>query len=193
MNDNFQDGFIPSYITTKGFCTWKDRREKGVSRAQAQSMVKDLKQRLPEDLKEHIKEPNLRGMMSHAVRVDTAPTKTLEIRGCLQDIIRNDDVKVNGIQPFVVAERPMKVQQRYRRLGQPMEAIKGTAEKLGGGFEAAPDWQSFACYLTVPSDERPRLIGEMDEDCVIKLNGRDVTMFLKMEAPSLLAMAMKDN
>ena len=74
-----------------------ERRKKGVSRAQAQSMVKDLKQRLLEDLREHIKEPNLRGMMSHAVRVDTTPTKTLEIRGCLQDIIRNDDINVNGI------------------------------------------------------------------------------------------------
>ena len=31
--------FMPSFVEIKGFCEWKDRREKGITRSQAEDLV----------------------------------------------------------------------------------------------------------------------------------------------------------
>ena len=71
--------FMPTYLDIKGFCDFKETKTKGVTRGQATEILQHLVQALPEELKPHIKDFNLRAARSYGMRVPVIPKFIYEV------------------------------------------------------------------------------------------------------------------
>ena len=73
-NFESQQDFHPGWVELKSFCNFEDKKTKGIDRPGASALVQMLVQSLPEDLKSHVKDFQLRGSKSYGVRVPSRPS-----------------------------------------------------------------------------------------------------------------------
>jgi hypothetical protein len=99
------DGFRATYLELKGWATWDERRTLGINRESAKRLVEGLREKLPDDLKPRLLEMSLGGLLNHKIRINCQTGYALELRGCLQEIIQDNAVKVNDREVYVVTER----------------------------------------------------------------------------------------
>jgi hypothetical protein len=178
--------FVPTFEEIKGFCSWEERQEKGLTRAMATRLVELMRSKLPNELKDHFKEVQLRGIMNYKVQVKCAPEFTREIRGCLADILKaNDDLKVNGVQPYVIAERPLQERLRLQKFGRLVEVVKGMAKDLVG-TTIQMDARSCSIYVQVEGADRPHLVAEILQAGQPNIHEENCTKCLKCEKSALL-------
>ena len=153
-----------------------------------------MKSHLPDDLKEHLGDVVLSGMLNYKIRVKTTPDKNQDVRMCLNDVVKEKGLKINRVVPYIVSEKPLHVQAQYRLLGQIIECTKLAVAKLGednGRFEIVPEFSTLSCYIQHAEMERPLLIGEVTNQGDKVLNERNIAQHLKMEKAEFLALDQK--
>ncbi|CAK0855031.1 unnamed protein product, partial [Prorocentrum cordatum] len=138
----------------------------------ATRFVDRLRQELPPDLQGYLREFKLAGIFRFEIRVRTTPQYTLQLKGCISDILKTGNYKVNYITPYVVAQTPMEVRRQYHKFGNITEANEKAVTKKDGK-DMAIEWSAFSCYVKVPTEERPFLIGEVTDRGDLVVNVRN--------------------
>ena len=180
--------FVPGYIEIKDFnCSWEERREKGIDRPRAERFVNSVKEHLPEPLRPHMKDIRLSGLMNHKIGIDTTPKHSRELRGVVQDIITNQDFKINDVIPRVGLEPSPERKQKNRDFGKFVDCVRKAAVSKED-VEVVVEPRFHAVFLRVDGEERLKFIGEIPKDTTEpKVEEANVTMYLQITKDDLLA------
>ena len=159
QNSATDGSFHPGFVEFK-VCEWDDRREKGVDRNKAERFVAQVRDVLPEALKPHFKEMSLGGYLNHKIKVATTPTYTHEIRGNLEELMKQHGFTINDTTPRILLERPPEIQAMYKLFGKLADLSRAAvAGKPELKLDIQPQWA--AVFLRVEGNEHPSLIGEI--------------------------------
>ena len=182
---NPRGDFQPQYLELKGWCTWDDRKENGITRKQADRLVTSLKSELPEGMPQFLGDLMLRGLYNYSVRLKVLDLeKAMELRGCLTDILKSSPEKylTNKKTPYCVAETLQEVQQKFRKLGGIIECTKRarTAKGLDQDIEVVPEFSSCSVYIEVAGQDRPVLIGDIERDGAARFLEKNINKYFHM-------------
>lgn len=181
-------GFTPTFIEIKGFCTFDERREKGLSRTEVKRHFDELKAILPEDLKEHFKEVVPTGLFSYKVKVKVTPGHAFDMKASLNDIFQQGQHLINGAKPYVVTERTPEAQQKFATFGKEVEAVKAANNGKSGGQEVIIEPRYLAIFLKVKNEERPKFIAEVRRNGILDWNNENCQSLLGKSAKEVEAM-----
>eukprot|EP00973_Karenia_brevis_P022408 3085022-Karenia_brevis.AAC.1 len=101
--------FEPGYVEIKGWCTFDDRFEKGISRGEGERLFKEWKDKLPPEVSGLIKRIQLPGIKNHKMKVvlkEKGRDNAMELKGSLLDVFEIHAVRLNGTTPYITIERP---------------------------------------------------------------------------------------
>ncbi len=156
----------------------------------AKNLVDQLRAKLPAELKDHLGEMRLAGLLNSKVIVKCTPQYTMEIRGCLADILKEGAIKVNDVVPYVVAERPAHQRIRLQKMGRMLEAARVKARDLMG---VKIDMEARTCsiYAHVDGEERPVIIAEVLEHGDIKGYEENCVKHLQCPCAEILSAASR--
>ena len=182
--------FHPSFVEFK-VCEWDNRRENGVDRKKAERFVAQLRDVLPEVLKPHFKDISLGGYLNHKIKVATTPTYTHEIRGNLEELMKQHGFKVNDSTPRILLERPPEIQAMYKLFGKLADLSRAAvADKPELKLDIQPQWA--AVFLRVDGHDHPSLIGEIIKNSdEMALNEQCLKEHLSMTKEQFLAQARR--
>ena len=117
--------FVPSFVDIKNFCKYSERKSKGISRDQAEELVKKLSLRLPESMKSKIGELELFGSKVHKFRVHVKPPGAVEVALNFKETLTEDkELHFNDMIQYTVAERPEESEKRYQAAGKTLAYVE---------------------------------------------------------------------
>lgn len=186
------DGFSPNYLEIKGFCPYDKRKEQGATRAQAKRIVDMLTDKLPEDIRPAVGDLMLRGMSNYTIRVKVEGAKAQEIRGCWNDILKADNITINDVVPYVIAERSPAVQQKFNKLGQLLESARRAAAQVEDNITITAEWTTMTVYAEEAGDERPMWVADLNPQGDQVVNARHVMKLFKLDEEAFLALGRRD-
>jgi hypothetical protein len=184
------EDFVPKYVEIKGYCSWEERREKGLTRDKAGRLVAELRGHLPEELRGHFGEMQLRNMFNHKIQVSCTPKFTREIRGCLAEILQKGDIKVNDAILRVTAERPVKEQVRFQKFGRLMDAVKQLL-KDKPDLKLEMEIPTCTVYIHKAMEERAVMVAEVSRDNETKVDEKVCESYLGITKEDLLTAASR--
>ena len=159
--------FTPSFIEIKGFCTWEERRDKGLSRAQVKQHYDELKAILPDELRQHFKELVPSGLFTCKIKVKVTPGHAHDLKATLNDIFKQGQKKINNIEPYVVTERTPEVQRKFATFGKAVDAVKTANRDKAMEQEIVVEPKYMAIFLKKHNEERPKFIAEVSRDGIL--------------------------
>ncbi|CAK0789598.1 unnamed protein product [Prorocentrum cordatum] len=114
------------FVEIMGLCEWEYTSSKGMNRTEATEMVLELKGQLPQELREHVREMQLKGPRNYAIRIPMAPEYLQEIRVIWNEYLTKEDKKWKMADTviYVHAERHPDVQAQYTKLGRVKDWVR---------------------------------------------------------------------
>ena len=100
-----QGGFVPQNIEVKNMCELKYRRSNGMTRPEAEKLVEDFKEELPESLRGKIGEIRMRGFRAYKFRLDVAPPHAEEVSSIFKDALKEPSLRFNMRELYTTVER----------------------------------------------------------------------------------------
>ena len=179
--------FKPSFIEVKGFCTWDERREKGLSRAEVKRHFDEMKACLPEDLTEHFKESVPGGLFSYKIKVKVDSGHAYDIKATLNDIFQQGKCKIKGVKPYTVTERTPETQRKFATFGKAVEAVKLANREKTMEQEVVIEPRYMAIYVKPNNQQRPKIIAEVRRDGVLEWNDANCQELLGKSAKEIEA------
>ena len=162
--------FIPSFIEVKGFCSWDDRREKGLTRENVKRTCDEVKALLPEDLKQHFHDFVLNGLSSFKIKVNVTPGHAYDIKASLNDIFQQGQYKINGVKPYTVTERTPEAQRKFATFGKAVEAVKLANRDRKAEQEVVIEPRYLSIFVKTNAEGDPKFIAEVGKDGRLEWN-----------------------
>lgn len=182
---------VPSFLEIKGFCTWEQRRQKGLTRSQATQFYEKFKEALSGDLKEHFGESMLSGLFNYKIKIQTTPKHTLDIKSYLIDLFTTEErFKINDQTPYVVPERTLEAKRRFATYGKVVDVVRKANAFKQEQQELVVEPRYRAVFMKpVDEDEqvRPSFIAEVLDDCSVKWDDAICQRFFALSADDLEA------
>ena len=157
----------PTYLEVKGFCEYEQVSQKGITRSEASALIGKLLGILPEELKAHVKEFQLRAAKNYAVRVPVTPEYLREIANTWSDELKDPKNKTpDGKLLFITVQRPPTVQKRFSITGKLKEF---TQENCDGQSNVRPTFKpDFAVFVEPDGGTAAVEIGRVAEDGTVQ-------------------------
>ena len=181
------NGFTPTYVEIKGYCSWDERREKGLTRTQATQMHGKLKAALPAELQEHFGDLVLNGMFANKLRIKTTAEYNLDVRASLTDIFKSGEFNINGVVPYVVSERSPARQVQFSQYGKIVDVIKKANKDKAETQEIVVEPRYCSVFVKLQGEERPKFIAEVTRDGKISWDDDNCERFLGAKGAGLEA------
>ena len=90
----------------------------------------------------------------------------MDIKASLTDALNANGYKLNGVTPYVVAERPPHLQQKFAVFGKMAEAVKKANEgKTGQQVVIEPRY--CAIFIQTDGQDKPKCVGEVRDGGVM--------------------------
>ena len=186
--------FTPAFIEIKGFCTWDERREKGLSRAQVKRHYDEPKTLLPEELRVHFKDLVPSGLFTYKIKVKVTAGHAHDIKMTLNDIFEQGKQNIiNNLKPYVVTERTPEVQRKFATFGRAVDAVKTANRDKAVEQEIIVEPKYLAIFLKINGDERPKFIGEVRRDGSLDWNDTNCQALLGKSGKEIEALNASRN
>lgn len=159
--------FIPSFVDIKNFCEFSERKIKGITRDQAEDLIKKLAAKLPESIKPKIGELELFGTKVHKFRVHVSAPGAVEVALIFKEALKDDEsLHFNERIQYTVAERTEENEKRYQAAGKALAYLRAKA-KVGDVTADSectwpPEWK-----LIVTSKAGATEVGAVQSDATI--------------------------
>jgi len=143
------NGFTPSFLELRGWCSWEEREEKGVRRVEdVEPFMRGLLEHLPQGYHKYIGAPRLFGAKNVKLQLPIEPGMAWELRGVIRDAILHGDLKLRGIVPRVTVEDSPGVKLQKVTMGKLMDACKALITQKGlHGWTVTPEWRDQSVYM----------------------------------------------
>lgn len=142
------DGWAPGYVELKGYCTFDERKTKGLTRAQALTIQQKLTECLHDSLRGAVRDIQLRGERSYSMRVFISPSVCEEVRSIWQEKVKANflaDVAIDGdwAGARVVSEPSPQRKTVQTTFGRVISIVRAAAIKKDYTYDAEwdPDWR----------------------------------------------------
>ena len=168
--------FVPTFFDIKNFCLYSEKKTKGISRDQAEELVKKLTRKLPDSMKAKVGDLELFGTKVHKFRVHVAPPGAIEIALIFKEELEaNESLRFNDRKQYTVAERTDEEEKRYRAAGKAMAYIETKAKSIDNTVLCKcswyPDWN-----LKVVGESSEVIVGTVRADASIGWSGEGLRM-----------------
>ena len=144
--------FVSKSVYVKGICDYDLRKDKGMSRTEAEALVQRLCAELPTSIKDKLGDVHLRGLKVHKFKIDVAPEHAEEIAASCKDILKKDEFHHNGMIMYTVAEQHPDIEKRKAGGGKARAFL---STKCQGTAKAYCSWQPD--YILSVGDENNRV------------------------------------
>ena len=118
--------FAPSYLEIKGWCAFKDRNTRGLTEGQAREFITKLRQGIGSDLDRLIARVGamrVRNTKIICYLKNPSVSNCKQIREAMCAYIEKENIKLGGVTPYVIEEKPVWRQEQQRTFGK---ALGGT-------------------------------------------------------------------
>ena len=143
--------FKPGYVAIRGFCEFNRVRTEGVTRAEAETLHKELSSALPESLRSKVSDYiRLKGNRDTSCEVDVDPSCAVEVAGLWSDMLAmSENAKNNGRLLKAKPETRPEVQDRNVLFGR----LKSIAHHEFGEEAVTDSWYpSYQIDVAVPGE-----------------------------------------
>eukprot|EP00929_Paragymnodinium_shiwhaense_P047313 TRINITY_DN23998_c0_g1_i1.p1 TRINITY_DN23998_c0_g1~~TRINITY_DN23998_c0_g1_i1.p1 ORF type:complete len:286 (+),score=63.44 TRINITY_DN23998_c0_g1_i1:152-1009(+) len=96
--------WTPSFVEIRGFCSFDERRTKGISRGEALQLREKLIGHLHDTLKSSVGDLSLRGQRSFGLRINVAKGHLNEVFAVWKDVIDSKDLNTDDWQLYIKTE-----------------------------------------------------------------------------------------
>ena len=163
------DGWKPKYVDICGFCKFEEVAAKGVTRTVASALVERLKAQLDPNLKNHVRDIQLRSGRNFKVRVPITRDYCLKVKNSWNDLLGKAENEYEGSTLWAQVERHPDVQAKYEKLGKVSDWAK---EKLHSKYEPKVLWApDFALMITTSELEGAMGVKPGGPLCEVGLKG----------------------
>ena len=112
-----REDFVPHYLEVKGFCTWEERKTKGVTGADIRKFVASFKESLNEEQKGWVGAPEVRGFKMYKFKVKVDPEFIWETKELWIDFVTANNVTLADPVPYFIVERSPESQKVFNKMG----------------------------------------------------------------------------
>ena len=157
--------FSPEFVEIKGFCSWSERFMKGATRADAGELLKLLTPLLPQDLQQHVRPFELRGLRNYSVKVPINPECIREIKGIWSENFKAKRVTGPGeCELYVTLQKSPAQRAKYSVMGKLYEYVQKAKPELKFKALWAPDF----CIYAEPADGLPVLVASVSSENTVQ-------------------------
>ena len=110
--------FVPRFFSIENFCTYDDRRSKGVSRLEAEELMEKLKKKVPESLREKIGEIECFGSRCNKIKVHIQPPFAVEIALIFKEALEDESLFYNGRRLWTSVQKQPSEQAKFQKVGK---------------------------------------------------------------------------
>ena len=156
--------FVPAHVEIKGICEFKERKTKGISRDEAETLVARLIEKLPQSIKHKVGEIEVYGSRGHKFKVNIKPPDAIEISLIWKEHLKEDDsFTFNGKVLWASAQREPAEQRRFEAGGRARAYLDNKAKQSEPDATAVCSWQP-SWALSVQGTMGDAVVGTVQED-----------------------------
>ena len=154
--------FVPEFVEIKGFCSWKERLDKGATRADANELMKLLMPLLPHDLQPRVRPFELRGLRNYSIKIPVSSVVIREVKGIWSENLKAQRVTGPGqCELYVTLQKSPAQRAKYAEMGKLYEFLQSICkEKVSLKAFWAPEFSIYA----EPKDAPPILVASLASD-----------------------------
>ena len=178
--------FVPEFVEIKGFCSWKERLDKGATRADASELMKLLMPLLPQELQPHVRPFELRGLRNYSIKIPVNSDVIREVKGIWSENLKAQRVTGPGkCELYVTLQKSPAHRAKYGVMGKLYEFVQHTKPDLKFKAFWAPDF----CIYAEPTDGLPILVASVSSESTVtwEKGCQDMLGVSPKEASELLA------
>ena len=162
-----QQGFEPQHVTIKGWCDFEEKDQHGVTRTEATALMTTMQGWLPEELRPHVKEFELRSGKNYSIRVPITPKFLREIANTWRDGLLSNNFKTSrGKELTITLQRSPEAQKMYAMTGRLLDFTKDNCDVEAN--TRAFWYPDFEVYVEEVGKTSATLIGKVRDNGVVE-------------------------
>ena len=133
--------FVSSYVEIKNFCSFAEKRAKGITRDEAEVLLQKLTSLLPATIQPKIGELEVYGNRGHKIKVHVRPPHAVEVSLIFKEALEDVSMNYNGRVQYTTCEREPAEQKRFASAGKTRAYLEAKVKSLDEEAKVTCSWQ----------------------------------------------------